>query len=178
MRLMDYLPACYRGSPQVTALQEAMDGPVAALRAAQAAFLEQLDVETAGAWGLALWETWLGLAVEVGKPADYRRSRIRAKLRGQGTTTAELMRNVAESFSNGAVRVTELPAEYRVEVEFVDAIGLPPNLDDLKRALGEIVPAHLAIHYLSTLKTWDDVAGMTWDDAGKLTWEQFKGGSL
>lgn len=177
MRLLEYLRPGLRESQPVQAVQAGLQGPVDELWAAVFDCLDQLDVEKA-TWGLEHWERALGIPVEVDNTPDYRRSRVKAKLRGQGTTTAQAIRNVAASFSNGTVEVKEFPAEYRVEVHFVDAVGLPPNLEDLKAAIGEIIPAHLAVGYISTLKTWDDVRDMTWANAAAMTWETLRGGTL
>lgn len=155
------------------ALGEQVEAAGAALAEAQA----QLALDTA-TWGLTLWEKALGLSPEAGKDPEYRRSRCRSKLRGQGTTTAAMLRNVAESFSNGAVEIIEYPAESRFEVKFVGTIGVPPNMDDLTAAIEDIKPAHLAYSYLILYRTWDKVAGMTWDEAGAYTWDQLKEGTL
>lgn len=177
MKLIEYPRQEVRASPEVQAILGGFQLGVDGVRKALADAAEQLDVQTA-TWGLALWEDALGLTTQAEKDTDYRRTRVLAKLRGPGTTTAEAIRNVAASFSGGAVEVVEVPAEYRIEVHFVDTVGLPPNLNDLKAAIEEIVPAHLAVGYVSTLKTWDDVSGMTWDSVAALTWEELRGGTL
>lgn len=177
MKLIDYPRSALQRSAEVQAILEGFQVGVDGARRALSAAAEQLDLNTA-TWGLTYWEDALGLPVEVERPAEFRRSRIVAKLRGQGTTTAESIRNIAASFSNGTVEVTEIPTEYRIEVHFVDAVGLPPNLHDLKAAIAEIVPAHLAVGYVSTLKTWDNVKDRTWDGAQALTWEELRGGTM
>lgn len=177
MKLLDYLRPGLKNSLDVQAIQAGLqvsnDAKWAALEDAKA----QLDIETA-TWGLPIWERKYGLPVEVDRPLSFRRSRVKAKMRGLGTTTAESIQNVAASFSGGEVEVTEIPEEYRVAIHFVGAIGLPPNLADLKAAIGEIIPAHLAVDYISTLKTWNDVSHITWAAAGTMTWEEMRGGSL
>ena len=179
MKLLDYLRPALRESPEVQAIQEGFQVVVDSLWNAVEDCMAQLDVETA-TWGLSIWEEALGLPVEVERPMAFRRSRIIAKLRGQGTTTVTAIQNVAASFSNGEVEVTEIPEEYRIRIHFVGAIGLPPNLADLKAAIAEIIPAHLGVGYESPLKTWDDIKAlsMTWDSAGAMTWEELRGGTL
>ncbi|WP_251447048.1 putative phage tail protein [Vermiculatibacterium agrestimuris] len=177
MRLLEYLRPALRKSPEIQAIQEGLQVGIDDLWDAVESARKQLNVETA-TWGLSIWEEALGISVEAEKAMDFRRSRIRAKLRGQGTTTVEALCNVAASFSNGEVAVTEHPAEYRVEIKFVGALGLPPNLDDLKAAIAEILPAHLAVGYVSTLKIWNDVKDMTWAEAAGQTWEQLRGGTV
>lgn len=120
----------------------------------------------------------MGIPVEADKSVEFRRNRVKAKLRGQGTTTVEAIHNIAASFSNGVVEVREIPGDYRVEIEFVGQVGLPPNLNDLKSAIAEVLPAHLEPWYISQLKTWGDVAAQTWDDVAGETWESLRGGSI
>lgn len=177
MRLLDYLRPALRESPEVQAIQEGFQAAADGLWNAVDDCKAQLDVETA-TWGLSIWEEALGLPVEVERPMAFRRSRIKAKLRGQGTTTVAAIQNVAASFSNGEVEVTEVPKEYRIRVHFVDAIGLPPNLSDLKAAIAEIIPAHLGVGYESTIKTWNDVKHLTWGEAAGQSWEVLRGGTL
>lgn len=177
MRLLEYLRPELQQSPEVRAILEAWQQGVDRAGAAVNDALAQMDVNTA-TWGLDLWEEALGIPVEAEKELAYRRTRVVAKLRGVGTTTAETIRNVAASFSYGEVEVAELPSEYRVTVRFVGMLGLPPNLDDLKAAIGEVIPAHLEIVYITDLKVWNDVKDKTWGEMSTLTWEQMRGGGV
>lgn len=107
----------------------------------------QLTISTATT-GLARHERILGLPTNSEALLVDRRSRIVAKLLGQGTVTPELLRHVAASFSNGEVEIVEHPEAYRFNVKFVGTLGTPPNMADLSAALEEIKPAHLAYRYL------------------------------
>lgn len=176
MTLLEYLPSCY-GGPEIRAIQGALDVQAEKLLAARDGLMEQLNVETA-TWGLSTWEKALGLRTDVSKDLEYRRSRIKSKLRGQGTTTVAMIQNVAESFSNGQVDVLEHPAEYRFDIKFTGTIGIPPNMEDLTAAIEEIKPAHLAYDYIIIFRTWEMVAGMTWNEAAAYTWDQLREGAL
>jgi hypothetical protein len=179
-RMMQYLPPYYQESRVMRAIAEAQGTEVASLWATLDDILKQFYVETATEWGLDLWEKMLGLTNYAGKPIDQRRSRIISKLRGYGTVTVNLIKNVAESYVYGTVEVTENPAVYSFTIKFVDPRGIPPNLDDLKAAIEEIKPAHLAVEYQFTYtvwgelntwaKTWGDLnaLGLTWD--ALMTW--------
>lgn len=172
-----YLPEYYRQSPQVAALQGALDSQVKALWEAKDGLFDQLDINTA-TWGLKYWEQSLGIHVDVTRPDGFRRSRIISKLRGQGTTTVAMIQNVAESFSNGGVDIIEHPAEYRFDVRFTGTIGIPPNLDDLSAAIEEIKPAHLAYDYIIIYRTWGQIKRYTWGELKLHTWGDIKGGPL
>lgn len=177
MNLTDYLPDFWDKSAEVLAIQRAMEPSVAQAWADRDGLLAQLNVRTA-TWGLVNWETSLGLSTDVGKDVEYRRTRIISKLRGQGTTTVAMIKNVAESFSNGQVDVVEHPAEYRFDVKFVGTIGVPPNMDDLTAAIEDIKPAHLAYDYIIIFRTWQQVRANTWGALRGSTWGAIKGGEI
>lgn len=123
---------------------------------------------------LARYEQLLGLEVDVSKPDDFRRERIRAKISGVGTTTKEMVKNVASSYSNGEVEVIEDAANYRFVIRFVGMLGIPGNMADLKLTIEEIKPAHLSVEYEYTYNTWDDVTVLTWGQAAAYTWEEIR----
>ena len=107
------LPRYYQDSPQVSELERVLGEQAGALRVSESDTLAQLWVDTA-TWGLDLWEQWAGLPVDRTRPYSYRRGRIKAKLRGQGATTAEMLRSVVASFGYDVslVSVVEHPEEW------------------------------------------------------------------
>lgn len=166
-------PDFYAASPQFVDIQQALEPELLALWDARDSVLEQLCADTA-TWGLQYWERALGLAVETGKDMDFRRSRIRSKLRGAGVTTVAMIRNVAESFSNGQVSVIERPAQYRLDIKFVGTVGVPPNMDDLTEALRDIMPAHLAWDYIIMYNRHQTLAGLTHARLAAYTHDQLR----
>lgn len=139
--------------------------------------LAQCFVDTA-TWGLKYWEEYLGIPVNQNKPVGYRRSVVKSKLRGAGTTTADLIETIAESYQNGDVDIIEDPRQKKVQVRFNGIYGIPPNMEDFNAALDRIIPAHLFIEYLYSYLTWEqlDATAMTWAelDEMQMTWEQFE----
>ncbi len=103
-------------------------------------------IETA-TWGLSRWEKIFDLPIEIEKNYSFRRERIKAKIRGSGTTTKQLIINIASAFSNGEVEVIEYPNEYRFVVKFVGVKGVPANMKDLTSSIEEVKPAHLAFTF-------------------------------
>ena len=177
MNLMDLLPPYYAVSAQVIDLQSAFEYWTEALKDARDDLFEQLFVDTS-TWGLELWEAALGIKTDVTKSVAFRCTRVISKLRGLGTTTVEMIENVAESFINGDVEIIEHPELYSFDVKFVSVYGIPPNLEDLTAAIEEIKPAHLAFNYIYSYMTWAEHDGYnyTWDewDAMSLTWDDFE----
>jgi len=145
--MLAYVPKFIQQTQAYKAIIDAQGPEFDQLRTNIEDILKQFYVETATEWGLELWEQMLNLKSYAGKPLDQRRSRIISKLRGMGTVTISLIKNVAESYVNGTVEITEDNVNYSFIVKFVDDLGVPPNLQDLQQAIEEIKPAHLAVQY-------------------------------
>ncbi|MTI57494.1 MAG: DUF2313 domain-containing protein [Geosporobacter ferrireducens] len=175
--LTKYMSPYYRTSKVITSLTGMEGQEVENFQQKLEETCSQFFVDTA-TYTLERWERELGIPVNNTKPIAYRRSVITSKLRGSGTVTVELIKNVSESFINGEVEVVENPESYRFTIKFVGVRGIPPNMDDLKKAIEEIKPAHLTAVYHYTYLIWDeyDQANKTWDqwDALNLTWEQLE----
>lgn len=175
MNLLKLLPEDYPRSPAVVELQKALEKLGTATEEDVADLLEQFFLDTA-TWGLSCWEKVYGVESNAGKPLEVRRSAVRAKLRGVGTTTVELVQNVSESFVNGEVAVVEHNDQYRFDIVMLSVIGIPPNMEDLKRAIEEIKPAHLAYEIIIKYNTWGMVrqSGLTWGGAKERNWREMK----
>ena len=154
--LMAWLPENYPASRETVEFQGAIQPEIALLWRLRDEFLAQLDPYTA-TWGLPLWEDSLGLNGCEGLSLDTRRRQVVAKLQGRGTTTVEVVRDLAETMLGLPVIVTEWYSEYRVELE-ADSGGInmagpdgssgPTGLKwdaltPLRERLVEIMPAHL-----------------------------------
>lgn len=149
MNLLDYLPRQYYGSPEIEAIERALGAQADALWAARNSFFDQLDLESA-TWGLTAWETTFGLTPKSGQSLSERRQAVKAKLRGRGIATVEVIRNIAAAFSEGPVIVREFFAEYRFEVEIRLAAGGRDGLGALRQRIEEAKPAHLLGAYASS----------------------------
>ena len=136
---------------------------------------DQLFIETA-TWGLARWEKIFGILTDERKLLDQRRAVLKAKVRGAGVTTVSLVKEVAESWYNGAIEVIEAPE--KVSIKFNSNFGIPDNLSDVEKALREIIPAHLLIEYLFSYLLIRDVHNVKkLSEMNTLTLNQFAGGA-
>lgn len=176
--LIRELPAHYQDSAPDRALQQALSLLVDGAEQDMALTLAQMFPSTASGWGLELWERAYGIPAATGKNDSLRRSRIISKLRGQGTTTAEMIRTVASSYINGEVEVIEHSGQYSFTVKFVSIIGVPPHIQDLTAAILEIKPAHLAFDYQYTYRTWGQLQAYTWGQLSGNTWADLREGTL
>lgn len=122
---------------------------------------------------IANHERDVGITPELSADIETRRGRVMSKLRGTGTVTKTMMKNVAASFVNGDIEIIEYPSEYCFSVKFTSRTGIPYNITDIQNMIEEIKPAHLAVEYIFTYRLWQDVteALEDWNDAGSYTWE-------
>lgn len=122
-----------------------------------------------------LWryEKDLGIATDSNLSLEARRGKILSRLRGTGTVTKAMIRNVASSFVYGEIDIIEQPNNYTFIVKFISKKGVPPNIEDIKKAIEEIKPAHLAVEYVFTYRMWQEVKTFLsdWQEAKSYSWE-------
>ena len=77
------------------------------------------------------------------------------------------------SFEGGEIEVIEYVSEYAFAIKFVSKKGTPAGLEDIKKVLNEIKPAHLEVRYIFTYRLWQDVKAtlLDWDEAKYKTWD-------
>ena len=171
------MPEYYHESAETVEIENALSIQVDKMQQTRDEFMQQLNVQTA-TWGLSLWEEMLGVPTNESENAEYRRSRILSKLRGQGTSTKEMLENMAAGFTNGKVTIVEYPEEYRFEVHFDGTTGIPPNMEDLTAALEEVKPAHLAYRYIYYYFTHQQISPYTHSQLHAYTHEQIRNGGI
>lgn len=171
--LMAYLPAYYRESRQMVALQESLGSGLNEYRFRSDELLDQFFIRSA-TWGLQLWEAELGLSSDRTEAYAWRREMLLAKLRGTGTTTKRMIREAAAAFSGGEVAVIDVPEESRFEIHFIGVKGIPANMAGFIQMLDEIKPAHLAYSFKYTYTVWDALKLLDWQQAGSLTWSDLR----
>lgn len=151
--------------------------------------------------GIARWEKELGISVAENYDLDLRISRVIAKLRGQGTTTKNVIKNIIKAWNGCNVEVYELSPhilmqkytqqelasktygdlkgeDYEVKIVFVDTIGIPPNMDDVKNAINEVIPAHLNVKYVFSYKTYDSLKIYTHEQLSLYTHENIRNNKM
>ncbi|PYI52711.1 phage portal protein [Paenibacillus flagellatus] len=141
-----YLPRYYETSRIIRSVLQTEGEEFDLVRETLADTLNQCFVRTS-TWGLDVWEDELGLPPAPDQPVGERRDKIVSRLRGVGTATIRVVRDVAESYDYGDVEVMEDAPAYTVVVRFIDTLGAPPNIHDLKAAVRAVLPAHLQVEY-------------------------------
>ncbi|OPG98994.1 hypothetical protein B2I21_07515 [Chryseobacterium mucoviscidosis] len=140
-------------------------------------WLLQLNIDTA-TWALADYEKELGIVTDVKKPLDERRSVIKSKIRGTGKIGAIQIKIVADAWSNGDVEVSLSPSGGTVIIEFTNIYGVPNNMQDVRSAVREIVPAHLEIQYLFKYTLYSDLKNELYSNVITLTYAELLNGGL
>lgn len=125
-------------------------------------------------WGLTRWERIFGITTNLSLSYEQRREILMAKLRGQGTTTVQMIRDTAAAFSGGDVDVIEDNPHHRFIVRFIGAKGIPRNMQGFISALEEIKPAHLAYEFEYRYTVWHELESYTWDSLKGMSWDNTK----
>lgn len=175
--LMRYLPEYWQEEQTMKELQKAFGTELEKLLLYFSDVKKQMFIESA-TWGLTNWEKAFGLDTDVSKSYEFRRERIRAKIRGTGVATKQMIVNVASAFAGGEAEVIEYPAESRFVVKFVGVKGVPANMTDLTQTIEEIRPAHLAFEFEYTYVYWDELRQYTWGELRSYTWDQVRDGAM
>ncbi len=172
INLMQYLPPIYSGIKEMEELQNILGYNTGETLYYSKDTLNQFTITTATR-ELDRWEKVFGLTTDKSKSYERRREILLAKLRGSGTTTKEMIKNVAIAFSGGEVAILEYPEEYRFVVQFIGVRGIPQNMTGLIAALDEIKPAHLVYSFKYTYTAWKQLA-MTWGDNSQKSWGELR----
>jgi hypothetical protein len=93
---------------------------------------------------LSIYERDLGITSTQGLQTSQRREQISSRQRASfDQTTEETIQAIAAAYSNGDVEVNPTSTVGLYEIKFVGTLGIPDNLDGLKKAIDIVIPAHL-----------------------------------
>ena len=173
-KLIELLPPYERESEVFKEIMNAEQVMLDKLNIDIADLEKQLNIDTA-TWGFIIYEKELGIKTNLNKPLEERRSVIKSKWRGTGKVDRALIKAVVDAYTNGGV---DVEFNGKIIVTFNDVKGIPPNIEDVYKAIENIKPAHLAIIYIFVYLTWNefDNYNKTWNewDSLNLTWDEFE----
>lgn len=129
-------------------------------------------------------EFWFDTMSEIGiaileKQMDYyatsetlagKREELEGRWKIAGKCDLELLQKIADSWRNGEVAVMFTNAV--IEITFISIIGIPKDLDALKKTIEEAKPAHLPIKFIFKYRSWGMILPNEWEHYKKYTWEQ------
>lgn len=168
--MLSSLPGYYTNSQVIDAILNTVTAELRDLEY-QADMLENSLFIDSVVENITRWEQDLGLGSDPRIPYDQRRARVRAKLQALGTSTSQMISQVAAAYTNTELEVIEDNANYHFQVKFTGIKGIPPHLDDLTMMLNEIKPAHLGFSYEFTYNNWDFLTDKTWQQVEAQSWE-------
>lgn len=173
MNLFDLLPSYYYDNETMAKVQELISFQTEFLEAERGHTIDERFVETASKM-LSRHEKIYGLTVDLQKSDQYRRERIKAKIEGAGTTTKQMIKDVARNFSNGEVEIIEDSPGYKFKIRFTGSIGVPGNMEDWILTLEEIKPAHLVMEFEYIYNVYGDLRPYTYEQLRQLSFEQIR----
>ena len=170
MDLMTLLPDYYDKNETMQRLQEILSAETETLDTKQDTAMTEFFISTASTL-LSRYEKIYGISVDTSKTANVRRDKIKAKLIGAGTTTKQVVQEIAENYTGGSVEIIEDNANSKFTIKFTGTLGVPDNLYDINVTVEEVKPAHLEVSYEYTYNTWSNLNKLTWGQAAAHTWE-------
>lgn len=145
MLLKDYLPLFISENNEFSAIYDILQSEIDELKIESDDLRKQFFIPTA-TWGISIWENLTGVITDTTKSIEERRANVLAKLRGLGTSTVEVIKQIAQSFVKEA-EVIEHNSEYCFEIDLFSHNGFPYELNGLYTSIEEIKPAHLGVKY-------------------------------
>lgn len=144
INLLQYLPEFYSDIKEFQIIMEIEDIDLHNLKVDMKDLYNQLFLDTATT-GLSNWEKDNGIPGSNTNDSDEdRRSRVRGKIRGIGKVDEELIKDVADSWTNGDVEVI---FDGKINIKFNSFYGVPSNMEAVKEVIEQIIPAHLGVQY-------------------------------
>jgi hypothetical protein len=177
MDLMSLLPPIYDNNVTMQELQGILSADINAQAEKFGEVINECFVNTASSL-LSRYENIYALQVDVSKSDELRRERIRAKIRGTGTVTKQMLIDTASAYSNGEVEVIEDTANYSFIIKFVGTKGTPPNMTGLTLTINEIKPAHLSYVFEFIYYTHAQISTMTHAQLHSYTNNQIMEGEI
>jgi hypothetical protein len=104
--LESYTPKIYENSKVVSEIMRVDAEELEDLYTAAQDVLNQFMIDNA-TWGIPLWEKSMSILSDDTKTDDERRGNIKSMVRRYGTSTIEMVKNLAESYLNGEVEIIE-----------------------------------------------------------------------
>lgn len=142
--MLHNLPQQYRKDPWILAMVGAMAGIIDAQCGDGESIIDQMSLDTVS-WNLPVEERVAGLTPAASAALDDRRSELKAKWRSGGKVTLAQIQAVADAWKNGETEVTFTSGQIRIK--FSGAYGVPTDIENLKKAIALVIPAHLSVDY-------------------------------
>lgn len=125
--------------------------------------IREFNISTATI-SLPIWSKWVGVEYKENLPLDVMRGNILSGLETNKTTTVSIIKEIAEKYSNGTCDIIENYSDYSFIVKFTSSAGVPTKIDEIKKSIDRVKPAHLSYSFEFIFRAWADIKamGLTW----------------
>lgn len=149
MKLIDKLPS-FEHNPVGYEIQGSYDKELEILLNVKQETFDQLFVDTA-TWGLDYWEKIL--CIETNSKLSYktRRSNIKAKMRGRGTTTKQVLKSICEDYTKREADIKEFAKEFLLVLDIIINDCDYNTVVELDKFVNQIKPCHLYHKFMMNL---------------------------
>ena len=168
--LTAYLPGIYKHSRLMRAIMAADGKELSDLSEVCDGVFKEMLIDTA-VDKIPDYEKSLCITPDINATLEERRSNIKSKMRGYGVLTADRLKEIIEAYAKGDVEITENFSSYTITVKFVNRVGRPSNMEDVKNVVNNVIPAHIAIEYVFIYNDWENISGSTWQALTAITWD-------
>ena len=127
-------------------------------------FKEVVDnafIKTMNEEALSKLEKEFNIIPSLDQTLEDRKAVLISILRGIGVTNIARIKNIVESFTNGKVEVITDNPHYFFKVKFISEMGIPPRINDVRKAIDKVKPAHLDYDFEFKYNTVYDLRQLT-----------------
>lgn len=168
MKLINHLPSFANNEIDIQ-IQDALENELLTLLDEKNDLLDQFFIDTA-TWGLDDWEDLLKIKTNSKLDFDTRRSNIKAKMRGKGTTTIEVIKAISEAYTKTTVDVEVFSNLFSFTLSFITNNCSYNTILELDKKIEEIKPCHLEHKFEMILFNKNDIfAGSTMNTGETVT---------
>lgn len=93
-----------------------------------------------------LWENEYG--IKQSESLEQRRKNIISKMRGAGTSTKQMVKDIVESYTDGIVTPEEINDESLINIQIASASSDIQDMDNLEEWLNDMLPAHIGFQFI------------------------------
>ena len=172
--LLKLLPQYYRTSSVMADTLAPMEQELQRLLLFIIIAERQMQIATATGEALARYEEELDIVPNTSESDEERRNRVIARKNGTSATTEETLKRTVNLYVSGEIAINTDSANSTVTIEFLTHIGVPTNIDEVKKSISEIIPAHLLVEYIYHYRTWSEYTSSTWGQLTGYTWGQLQ----
>ena len=80
-----------------------------------------------------------------------------AKMKGDKQITEAVIKSIVESYAGGTCEVNVEHEKYTFYVKLTSKIGIPPKINEIRKVINKVKPAHLSWNIEFTYRAWKEL---------------------